>query len=334
MEEVFTMAEKVKIGVIGCGLMAQGHIKNFLSIPEAEVGGLMDTDPARLEETVQSNPQLAGVPQFEDHRQLIEGADLDAVLICSPHYAHFEQIVDSLRAGLHVLTEKPMVCTIEHAHTVLEEEKKAGKVLGVSYQRHSAGCFQFIKRALESGEPGEVKFVSAFQGQAWLHWFVGMWRHSMKLACGGQLNDSGSHLIDILLWVTGLAVEEVSACIDNCGTEVDINSAISMRFRNGALGTISVVGSCPIGFWEDVTIVCDRWTFFLRQNQLSYSTGLDGEMHQVDSFQYGSGSTDHNFIEAVLGKAEVLAPSICGLRTIELTEAAWRSAETGKPVRL
>jgi len=334
MGEVPNMAEKVKIGVVGCGGVAQGHIKNFLSIPEAEIVGLTDTVPAQLEKTVKGYPQLAGVPQFRDHKELIEKANLDAVLICTPHYAHFDQIVGSLRAGLHVLTEKPMVCTIEHARAVMKEEKKAGKVLGISYQRHCQGDFQFIKKAIESGEPGEVKFIAAFQAQAWLHWFVGHWRHSMKLACGGQLNDSGSHLIDIILWVTGLAVEEVSACIDNCGTEVDINSAISIRFKNGALGTFSVVGSCPIGWWEDVTIVCERWTFFIRQGQLTYSTGLKGEMHRVDNFQYGSPSTDHNFIDAVLGRAEVLAPSICGLRTIELTEAAWRSAETGQPIRL
>ena len=328
------MSDKVKIGVIGCGGIAQGHIQRLLSIPEAEIAGLMDTDPARLQGTVQRNPQLAGVPQFEDHKELIGEVDLAATLICSPHYIHYEQIVDSLRAGLHVLTEKPMVCTIEHAHSVIEEQEKAGKVVAISYQRHSQGEFQFIKKALESGEPGEVKFVAALQGQAWLQGCAGSWRHSKELSCGGQLNDSGSHLIDIILWTTGLAAEEVSATIDNCGTEVDINSAVSARFKNGAVGTFSVMGSCPVGFWEDITIVCQKWAFFLRQGRLTYTTGLDGEMHGVSEFRYGSPSPDHNFIDAALGRAEVLAPSICGLRTIELTEAAWKSAETGQPVRL
>jgi len=327
------MAGKVKVGVIGCGGIAQGHISRLIEMPDAEVTGLMDTDQTHLDLTVQRHPELEGVPQFLDYKQLIEKGDLTATLICSPHYIHYDQIVDSLRAGLDVLTEKPMVCTIEHAQSLMEEEKKAGKVLAISYQRHCQGEFQFIRNCLASGEPGEVMFLAALQGQAWLQGQVGKWRQSKKLSCGGQLNDSGSHLIDIILWITGMAVEEVSATIDNCGTEVDINSGVSMRFKNGAVGTLSVIGSCPT-WWEDITIVCDKWAFFLRQGQLTYTTGLKGELHQVDGFSYGSTSPTHNFVDAVMGRAEVLAPSICGLRTIELTEAAWKSAETGGPIRL
>jgi len=331
---VWTMAGKVKVGVIGCGGIAQGHIQRLIAMPDAEVAGLMDTDQAHLDGTVQQHPELKGVPQFHDYKELIKKGDINATLICSPHYVHYDQIMDSLRAGMDVLTEKPMVCSIEHAKSVMAQEKKSKKVLAISYQRHCQGQFQFIKKCLESGQTGKVMFLSALQGQAWLQGQKGKWRQSKKLSCGGQLNDSGSHLIDIVLWMTGLAVEEVHAEIDNCGTEVDINSGVSMRFKNGAVGTLSVMGSCPVGFWEDITIICEKWAFFLRQGQLTYTTGLGGEMHQVDGFQYGAPSPTHNFVDAVQGRGEVLAPSICGLRTIELTEAAWKSAETGKPVRL
>jgi predicted dehydrogenase len=293
----------------------------------------MDTDQARLDAAVRRYPELGRVPQFRDHKKMIQQAQLEATLICSPHHAHYEQVVDSLRAGLHVLVEKPMVCTIEHAHAVMEEEKKAGKLVGIAYQRHCQGQFQFIRSAIHSGQAGEVRYVSAFQGQEWLQGTRGTWRQSKELSCGGQLNDSGSHLVDIILWVTGLAADEVSSAIDNCGTEVDINSSVSIRFKNGALGSLSIVGNCPT-WWEDITIVCDRWAFFLRQGQLCYMSSVSGEMHHVDGFRYGSASPTHNFVAAVLGREQVLAPSVCGLRTIELTEAAWRSAETGKPVRL
>jgi predicted dehydrogenase len=327
------MRGKIRVGVIGCGGIAQGHIQRLVAMPEVEVAGLMDPDPTRLENTVRNTPQVKDVPHFSTHRALIKKADLDAVVICSPHFAHYQQIVDSLRAGLHVLTEKPMVCSIRHAKSVMKEEKKAKKVLAISYQRHCMGQFQFIRNALASGEPGTVKFISALQGQAWLQGTKGKWRQSLKLSCGGQLNDSGSHLIDIILWMTGLTVKEVSAHIDNCGTEVDINSTVSFRCTNGALGSLSVIGSCPT-WWEDITIVCEKWAFFLRQGQLTYTTGTKGEMHKVESFNYGSPSPTHNFIDAIMGRAQVLAPSICGLRTIELTEAAWKSGATGKPVRL
>jgi len=327
------MSDQIRFGVIGCGGIAQGHIRGLLSIPEARIGALMDTDQARLDGTVRRHPDLAGVPQFRDHKKMIEQAALEATLICSPHYAHYEQIVDSLRAGLHVLTEKPMVSSIEHARSVISEEKRAARRVGIAYQRHCQGQFQFVRNAIQGGEAGQVRYVSAFQGQEWLQLTTGTWRQSKELSCGGQLNDSGSHLIDIILWVTGLAAQEVSAVMDNCGTEVDINSSISIRFKNGALGSLSIVGNCPT-WWEDITIVCERWAFFLRQGQLCYMRGVSGEMHHVDGFRYGSPSPVHNFVGAVLGREQVLAPSVCGLRTIELTEAAWRSAETGKPVLL
>lgn len=327
------MADEVKVGVIGCGGIAQGHLKWLGTMQEATVCALMDPDGARIEATRKNHPALADVPAFEDYREMLESADLDAVVICSPHNVHYEQIVSCLRAGLHVLTEKPMVCSIDHAKSVMEEEEKSGKVLALSYQRHGSGAFQFIKKSIESGQGGPVQFVSAFQGQNWLKSQAGKWRQKMEISCGGQLNDSGSHLIDIILWMTGLQVEAVSAAIDNCGTEVDINSALALRFTNGALGNISVVGHFPT-FWEDITIGCSQWAFCIRQGELTVSTGIGGEMMRVEQFAYGSPSPDHNFIEAILGREEVLAPSVCGLRTIELTEAAWKSAATGKVVRL
>ena len=328
------MEQKVRVGFIGCGGIGRRHVNAFASMDEAEVVALTDPDPARIAGYRQRCPELRDAPAFDDYRKMIEQVELDATCICSPHFAHYEQIVDSLRAGLHVLTEKPMVCTIEHARSVMEQESAAGKLVAIAYQRHCEGQYQFVRKAIESGQAGEVKFVTAFQGQEWLHSQKGKWRQVWELSCGGQLNDSGSHLIDIILWMTGLAVEEVSAGIDNCGTEVDINSALSFRFKNGALGTLSVVGACPVGFWEDITIVCEKWAFFLRKGELTYSTGIGGEMHRVDGFKYAVRGPADNFVDAVLGRAEVQVPAICGLRVIELTEAAWASAKTGRPVKV
>jgi len=133
--------------------------------------------------------------------------------------------------------------------------------------------------------------------------------------------------------VTGLQANRVSASIVQFDREVDINSAITIDFTNGAVGNLSVVGNCPV-WWEDITIACSEWSFFVRQGSLTYSTGDRGEVLSLNSTHYGSTSPNRNFIDAILGRAELLAPSVCGLRTIELTEAAWRSADLGQPVSL
>ncbi len=327
------MTQSVRTAIIGTGGIAGMHAGRLLEMPESEITALVDTDPARLEAFKARLPALAACPTYPDHNEMLEREELDAAIICSPHYVHCQQIVDCLQTGLHVLVEKPMVCTIADAHKVMAQEKESGKLLAVAYQRHSQAEFQFMRKHIQGGEAGPVQFVVAFQGQNWLRGTRGSWRQVPELSCGGQLNDSGSHLIDILLWVTGLQAKRVSASIENFDAAVDINSALTIEFTSGAVANMSIVGNCPI-WWEDITIVCERWSFFMRQGELTYSTGDDGELLKLVNARYGGGSPDSNFMNAVLGREEALAPSVCGLRTIELTEAAWKSAESGEPVSL
>lgn len=327
------MADIVRLGLIGTGGIIRSHLRNLQAIQDATVVAVVDPDQDHIASVKKQFPELAGCNAYAEHGEMLEKEGLDAVVIASPHYAHRDQIIESLRAGLHVLTEKPMVCSIDDAKQVIEQEKENGKMVGVAYQRHTQPEFRFIKKCLESGEPGEVQFISAFQGQNWLRGTRGKWRQVMELSCGGQLNDSGSHLIDIILWTTGLKVSRVMASIENFDSEVDINSALTVDFANGAMGTLSVVGNCPL-FWEDITIACAEWCFFLRQGKLTYSTGAGGETLTLDRAHYGENNPIRNFVDAIQGRQELLAPSVCGLRTIELTEAAWRSAASGEPVTL
>jgi predicted dehydrogenase len=328
------MADQVKVGLIGTGGFAQVHVQRLSEVPEAAITALVDPDSQRIASIKQSFPQLAGCRAYADYRDMLKTEELDAVMICSPHNVHCEQIVAALRAGLHVLTEKPMVCTIADAHLVIAEERKARKMVAIGYQRHTQGEFLFLRNCIQSGCAGQVQFVSAFQGQNWMKDCAGLWRQVRAVSCGGQLNDSGSHLIDIILWATGLRATRVSAVICNFDKEVDINSSLAIEFANGALGSLSVVGNCPI-WWEDITITCSEWAFFLRQGNLTYCTGDKGEVLSLQTTRYGASSPDRNFVHAILGREELLTPSVCGLRTIELTEAAWKSAETGgQPVSL
>ncbi len=330
------MTDALNVGMIGVGNIAGKHIRALNDREDARIVAMADPSHDQLAEVQVTYPPVQNARTFSDHESMLEEVDLDAVVICSPHSVHFPQIMDCMEAGLDVLTEKPMVCTIDHAHEIMQKEEETGCTLGIAYQRHCDGPYQYIRNAIRNGDAGEVQYVTALQAQAWLKLTRGTWRQNKDLSCGGQLNDSGSHLIDIILWMTGLAVDEVAAEVDNFGTEVDINSALNMKFKNGALGTLSVIGNYPSsGMYEDITIVCEDWTFFLREGRdLMVKTGYNGEQHRISHFGYGAESTADNFIDAIRGEAEVLAPSVCGLRTIELTEAAWKAAEQGGPVQV
>ena len=326
--------DKIRVGFIGCGGNASGHIGRVLDIPEAEVVALCDVDQGSLQRAKERNSQAAELPEFTHYQEMLEQVELDAVEISTPHTLHFEQIMAALDKGLHVLTEKPMVCTVDHARQVIAKAEETGKVLMISYQRHLQAQYRYVRNQIAAGELGDIQFISALQDQKWYQGTIGLWRQQMALSGGGQLNDSGSHLLDIALWMTGLEVAEVQAYMEYFDSEVDINSALSLRFRNGALGTIAVVGNSPTGgIWEDITIWGTKAVVYMRQGQIFYKTQHSNEVYEVNNLP-GSTTPDQNFIDAILGRDQVQVPPECGLRVIELTEAAWASAASGQPVKV
>jgi predicted dehydrogenase len=132
--------------------------------------------------------------------------------------------------------------------------------------------------------------------------------------------------------MTGLQVEEVHAYVENFEAEVDINSALSVRFTNGSLGNISIVGNSPVGgMWEDITIWGSKAVVYMRNGSITYKTPAEASEPQGLP---GATTPDQNFVDAILGKDEVQVPPECGLRVIELTEAAWESARTGTPAKV
>lgn len=327
--------DEIRIGMIATGGMARAHLSNLTRMSGVRVTALCDTNPEQLERTKKQFPVLAEVETTADYKALLARDDVDAVVVATPHTQHFQQALDCVDAGKHVLMEKPMVCAVDDAKALLTKLEGYPKVFALGYQRHAMGQFMLMREKIQSGEIGDVHFISALQCQGWRRGTSGSWRQDPSLSGGGQINDSGSHLLDILLWVTGLVVRDVSAFMDNRETPVDINSALAFTFTNGAHGNISIIGDSVIGWHEDISIWCDRGAFLYRNGKLEYCddkgvrTTLDGSSIPATR------SIDEDFISAIRGEKDPAAPPICGLRSIELTEAAWRSAaQNGAPVNM
>ncbi len=327
--------ERVRCGMIGCGGNGRGHLRRLMDMPEVDVVGLSDVSEGSLRQVSEAVPKAEGIPRFRDYRKMLDSVEMDAAVISTPHTLHFEQITDSLDRGLHVLTEKPMVCTVEHARQVIERSREAGKILMVSYQRHFSPEYRFVRNQILNGEIGEIQFVSALQDQNWYRSQKGQWRLDPSLSGGGQLNDSGSHLLDIVLWMTDEEPAEVAALVEYFDTEVDINSSLSVRFAGGGLANFSVVGSSVgPGMWEDITIWGIKGVIYIRNGKLTCKYGGRAPV-DVDDLPSRFAGPDHNFVDAILGRDEIQVPPICGLRVIQLTEAAWQSAgKRGRPVKV
>jgi len=321
--------EKVRVGIIGTGGMSQGHMRKVLQNPDAEITALCDNRPEALANTVEKHEALKDVPQFADYRELIGSGLVDAVYIVTPHTIHYEEILAALDAGLHIYGEKPLVCNVTDAKHVLKRIDEVGKIFVLGYQRHYQAEFLYIKKAISSGEYGAVQFVQGLQGQEWLRACANSWRHELKWSGGGQLNDSGSHMLAVLLFVTGLSVKSVYAQMENFNVEVDINSSLTLQFDGGAIGSISIVGNAP-SWYEDITIWCEKGAFYMRNGKLEVSDAVGKRHFPIPEDLPEGGNPDDNFIAAILGKEEVGGPPIWGLKVIELTEAAWESAKTGQ----
>jgi len=262
---------------------------------------------------------------------------MDGVIIASPHTVHFEQIMTCLDRGLHVLAEKPMVCSVAHAKAVIKKANQKKRLLMISYQRHYSPAFRAAREIVQSGRIGKLTYIAALQGQEWLRVTKGTWRQKPELSGGGQLNDSASHLLDIILWVSNLQPASVFARMDNRGTKVDINSGLTVQFKEGAIASIAVVGDAP-GWWEEVTYYGDKGALYIRHDRVLLQTpnpkGWGAQTGDVtDKLKY-KGNADKNFVDSILGKDEPQTPPICGLRVIQLTEAAWESGRTGKPAKV
>ena len=324
--------KKVRVAFIGSGGIINWHVDR-LKGTQSEIVALADTSKQSIANIKSRQPQLKDVPEFESWEEMLKEVELDAIEIGSPHTVHYEQICAALDKGLHVLCEKPMTCSSKDARDVIARAKKAKKIVAVSYQRHYQGGYRFLKNLVDSGKLGKIEYVAAFQAQEWLKATKGSWRQQKSLSGGGQLNDSGSHLMDMLMWTTGLQAEEVSARMEFFGTEVDINSALNVKFTSGAIGTVSVIGNAP-SWHEDFTIYGSEGAVYNRNGKITYQVGFHEPVLELQSAPDWM-DPDKNFIGAILGNCEIGCPPEIGLRVIEITEAAWRSYEkNGTPVKV
>lgn len=302
------------------------HMGVMTGMNGLEIVALADPSPDQIARSKSAHPALESCATYEDYRDMLSKGGIDAVIISTPHTQHTEQILDCYAAGLHVLSEKPLVTNVADAKKVIAARDKAGKVGAIAYQRHGTGAFQYIRNKVLSGEYGKVTGLNSHNSQSWLKGTKGTWRQDPALSGGGQLNDTGSHVVDVLMWVLDAKPTKVQAFIENRGAPVDIDSVVNIAFANGAIANITIMGSGAI--WHERHHVWFEEAFMTLQNDRLDVFETTGRHFVFEGWPKAS-TPVHNFLAAINGEAEVLAPFECGLRTIEVTEAAWKSAEQG-----
>ncbi len=298
-------------------------------VPEAEIVALADPDPNNLAlfqaEVFPDGKQLEGT--FAGHQEMLAAVPLDGVVIVSPHAYHFRQAMDAIDAGCHVLVEKPMVIRTEDARTLIDHARERQRVVSVAFPGPFSREFQYIRDVIARGDLGDISLVTGVCAQPWIAFTADTWRAQPELSGGGNLYDSGAHMFNAMLYLTGLAATDVFAFTNNKGHAVEISASVSLRFTKGALGSAVVSGDASV-FEQGIYIQGTRGSI----KTSIYGGSLqhwDGEDLVQDPALPTTTSLQQNFIDCIHGRATTPSPPLLGLRQARLMDAIYESARTG-----
>jgi predicted dehydrogenase len=327
--------EQVRIGVIGCGGMSRHHGKIFRSsIPEAQIVALAEPDAANLERYLKDVfPDGQDLPStYSDHKTMLESVKLDGVLIVSPHAYHYQQTVDAIEAGCHVLLEKPMVINTPDALKLIEHAKTKNKIVSVAFPGPFSPEFQFIRKLIAGGALGEIYLVTGVCAQPWIKPVGGTWRTDPALSGGGNLYDSGAHMFNAMLYLTNLSALEVFAFVDNKGQDVDVIASVSLRLSGGALGSAAVSGDTTV-FEQGIYIHGTKGSIktSIYGGSLEYWDGADKVKYPTVP---ATSSLQQNFVDCIKGTTQTPSPPTLGLRQARLMDAIYESARVNAPVKV
>jgi predicted dehydrogenase len=191
----------IKVAVIGCGTIASGtHIRAYMANPDAEIKYFCDIVKEKAEAAVRENGCGEAI---EDYRIALNDPEIDAVSVCTPNHVHAAISIDSLRAGKHVLCEKPAASTYAEALAMQEAQHDTGLMLNIGVvNRYNTGV-NLIKKMIEGGELGEVYHVYvSFRSQRSIPGLGGPFT-TRSLSGGGVLIDWGVHFLDIVMYCLG-----------------------------------------------------------------------------------------------------------------------------------
>ena len=241
---------KVKLGIIGVGNMGTGHSKNYLDglMPEIEITAVADRNPARRE---WAKENLPGVKVFEEGVDLIHSGACEAVLIATPHELHPPLAEAALRAGLHVLSEKPAGVYTAQLHPVIAAAQETGRTYALMFNQRTNCVYRRLKALLDSGELGALKRVTWvvtdwYRSQA--YYDSGAWRATWTGEGGGVLLNQCPHQLDLLQWLCGLPVRVHAFCHEGKWHDIEVEDDVNTycEFADGSTGNfITSTGEFP-----------------------------------------------------------------------------------------
>ncbi|MBQ2716046.1 MAG: Gfo/Idh/MocA family oxidoreductase [Clostridia bacterium] len=198
--------KKLRIGIIGCGWIADSHMKAYLNQPDVEIVAGADLVPGKAAKFFEKHGVEGVKTEYASHKEMLddESLALDAVSICTYNRQHAEPAIYALKKGVNVLLEKPFTVTLDEAVEVMKAEKESGKVLSIGFQPRLDANMQMIKKICQSGELGEIYYIQTGGGRRrGIPTPFGTTFIEDKTAGLGALGDIGCYSLDMVLNAIG-----------------------------------------------------------------------------------------------------------------------------------
>ncbi|SFL33776.1 Predicted dehydrogenase [Halogranum rubrum] len=275
---------------------------------------------------------------YTDEAAMYAEESLDVVIIATPPGFHFDQIREAFDRGLHVLCEKPVVVDVEEARQVAQWVRDESNVLMAGYQRHLNPSFVAARRRWQDSDL-EPTFITGSLTQDWRHHYDRgtNWRMDPEVGGGGHLFSVGTHVVESVLWLTGLTPVSVTAQMefDDDDQRIDKRSAMTVTFDNGAIAAFGDSGIAPgtmehIHLWDEeggVYLEGEGW----EPRELSL-VDEDGQRTWPEVDDAATQTKFEALVEAIETGSEPPATAEDALRVTALLEAAYEAARTGTTV--
>jgi UDP-N-acetyl-2-amino-2-deoxyglucuronate dehydrogenase len=337
---------KIRIGVVGCGRISKNHFASIETHSDhMELAAVCDTDAG----TLAAHRARYSVPAYADMEAMLEKEQLDLVALCTPSGIHPEQAILAAKAGVHVMTEKPMATRWQDGVRMVKACDEARVRLFVVKQNRRNTTLQLLKRAVKEKRFGRIHMVhlNVFWSRPQEYYDSARWRGTWEFD-GGAFMNQASHYVDLLDWLIG-PIDRVQAMMSTTrDIEVEDTGVLNVRWRNGALGSMSVTMlTYPKNLEGSITILGERgtvrvggvavndiqvWEF---DESRDYDADIQSANYETTSV-YGFGHPLYykNVVDVLRGEAESETDGREGLKSLEVLIAAYLSARDGKTVSL
>ena len=350
--------------IVGCGVIGPTHADALKSLASEGVRLVAFADEVPARAKVLAARYGAEAKTFE---AILADPAIDAVHVCVPSGLHAELGVRALRAGKHVIVEKPMDVSLAACDTLLAAQQGSGKRLAVISQHRFDKASVDVKAALENGLLGPMVYAEArvpwYRTQE--YYDSGDWRGTWALDGGGALMNQGVHTADLLRWLCG-PVETVYAqarTLAHTRVETEDVIAATLTFANGAIGTLSASTALYPGFAVRIGVYGTEGSAIMEGDMLhtlSTKSGLSGggEASQVHALQVATGGTKAateasatasdpaaiwggaheaqiaDFLRCCRTGETPIVDGVEGRKAVELVLAVYESARTGQIIKM